>query len=355
MKAKRLKRAIQFAFSAVLLAGCALSSAGTSFYVYLPFSARNELGIFSLTAATATLVSADPSYATVATAPAGVAATASGAYLAVTSSTNSTITVYSVTASTGQLTATDLKVTGTTPGTVVADPNNRYFYVANTGGGTISAYSLNTTTGALTLVDTETAVTGITQMMVNPAGSVLYAVSPTQNSLLAFTIDGTGALSALQTVTFTSVDAIAIHPSRAFLYAAGGTSIVPYSIASNGALSALTTLTESASVTGLAIDPVSGSQLYASVSNGTTTAGSLSTLAVDSSTGLLTRSASNSVGKQPTQVLMDSTGQSLLVVNNSSGSISVFTRSATTGVLTAFAGSPIAVGSSPGLLGMAAR
>jgi len=62
------------------------------------------------------------------------------------------VTSYSITPSTGALTAASSTGSGTFPLNIVIDPAGLFAYVANENSNDISVYALNSTTGALTQV-----------------------------------------------------------------------------------------------------------------------------------------------------------------------------------------------------------
>jgi 6-phosphogluconolactonase len=131
----------------------------------------------------------------------------------------------------------------------------------------------------------------------------LYAAIPAANQIVIFREDpNSGVLTQLAGSPVTAgqaVQALAIHPSGKYLYAAnsGEGDVSLYTISSAGALTEVTPRT--------------------------------------------------TVGVSPTLLAMDSAGAFLYVANSGSYSLSVFSISASTGALTPVAGSPFPMGVSP--------
>ncbi|MHB8154030.1 MAG: beta-propeller fold lactonase family protein, partial [Bacillati bacterium] len=77
--------------------------------------------------------------------------------------------------------------------------------------------------------------------------------------------------------------------------------------------------------------------------------GTVSAYTINATTGALTAMAGSpfAAGADPDRVAVDPTGKFAYVTNNHSGNVSAYTIDATTGALTAVTGSPFAAGSSP--------
>lgn len=131
----------------------------------------------------------------------------------------------------------------------------------------------------------------------------LYAALPGSSEILAYREDpNSGFLTVLSISPITagpSVQSLAIHPSRKFLYGAnaGENDVSLFTIAADGALSEVTPRTRAGTV--------------------------------------------------PTLLVIDSVGKYLYVANSASNNISVFSINASSGELTQLAGSPFQVGVSP--------
>ncbi|HEY0781280.1 MAG TPA: beta-propeller fold lactonase family protein, partial [Thermoanaerobaculia bacterium] len=76
-----------------------------------------------------------------------------------------------------------------------------FVYVANSFGGDVSAYSLDPATGVLTPLagsPFSSGGSGTGSVTVHPNGRFLYTTNKSSNNLSAFTIDSTGALTAVR-------------------------------------------------------------------------------------------------------------------------------------------------------------
>jgi DNA-binding beta-propeller fold protein YncE len=145
----------------------------------------------------------------------------------------------------GLLPGTLLKVgqiattTGTVSDDVAINPTTTFAYVANGSTG-VETYSI-ATTGNLTRVGSVTAAgTTPIRLAVTPNGKFLYVVNQGSNNISQYSISG-NALTSLGTIaTGSGPSAIAIDPSSAFVYVTNFTdgTLSVYSIGSTGALAA---------------------------------------------------------------------------------------------------------------------
>jgi 6-phosphogluconolactonase len=169
----------------------------------------------------------------------------------------STISAYSINASTGALTAVAGSPfgAGIQPFSVTVDPSGMFAYVANLGSGTISAYTINASTGALTQVlcgvlpicNGDNFKSGARPFFVtvDPSGKFAYVANYGSGDVSAYTIDATGALTAVTGSPFGAGAApysVSVDLSGKFAYVANQLSndVSAYSInASTGALAAV--------------------------------------------------------------------------------------------------------------------
>ena len=184
----------------------------------------------------------------------------------------------------------------------------------------------------------------------------LYAAIPASNELVAFREDpNSGALIQLVGSPITAgqaVQALALHPSGKYLYAANSGAVPTgtvsqFSISSQGAITQNTTFNVGTAPTLLAIDS-SGSFLYV----GNSGSFDISVFSIDSSTGSLTAvtqsggGTSASIGLSPLNMQLSPSGKTLFVTGQAivgQGSIEAFPL--TNGVL----GTPVvsATGNTP--------
>jgi 6-phosphogluconolactonase len=287
------------------------------------------------------------------------------------------VSAYTIDASTGALSAVAGSpfAAGSFPTVVTLHPSGKFAYVANNVSNNISAYTIDAITGALTAVAGSPFGAGNAPFVVtiDPSGKFAYVANQSSASVSAYTIDATtGALTpvagspyAASTLPFDVV----IDPSGKFVYvtnygtnavgAWSGGSISAYTI--NAATGALTPVAGSPFSVGpcpcvITIDP---SGKFAYVANGQS--GTVNAYTVDATSGVLTSVASSAGGFCPGSaggvviwtcgVTIDPSGKFAYVANEGGSTqvfgVFAFTINATTGALTAVAGSPFAVGTEP--------
>ncbi len=108
-----------------------------------------------------------------------------------------TLTVYSINATTGDLTKVGSYATGTDPWAAVVDPSGSHVYVRC--DGSISAFAINSTTGALTPLSPASVTTaaGAGDLVIHPTGRYLFTVGRTSSTVQVFNLNAaTGALTA---------------------------------------------------------------------------------------------------------------------------------------------------------------
>ena len=151
---------------------------------------------------------------------------------------------YNVDVASGALAVGGTSPTGLSPWGVAADPSGRFVYVANRGDGTVSAFAV--TAGTPTPIATySSGGTWPSAVVAEPGGRFVYVANVLGSpSIAAFAIDPiTGALTAVPGSPFAvpGVEAMAAHPSGAFLYASTGSDhhIAAFRIGADGALSSV--------------------------------------------------------------------------------------------------------------------
>ena len=157
------------------------------------------------------------------------------------------VSMYTITATSGALTSIGTIAAGTRPVFVAVDPTARFAYVANYGSDDVSMYTINATTGALTSVGTIAAGTDPVSVAVDPAGKFAYVTNSGSNNVSMYSIDAaTGVLTSIgNIVAESSPTSIAVHPSGKFAYVtnSGSNSVSMYSIdAATGALTLIGTI-----------------------------------------------------------------------------------------------------------------
>jgi 6-phosphogluconolactonase (cycloisomerase 2 family) len=285
------------------------------------------------------------------TGPVAVTVDPSGKFVYVANSTSGDVSVYSVNATTGELTqlacgtAAVCNVTiipatavtpaitipganflaGVSPSAITVDPTGQFVYVTN-GGGNISAYSINTTTGALTsLGATVTAGVNPQSIAIDASGKYAYvanndvfgASANNSNAFVSqYSIGSNGVLTPMTPATVLAAGQplnVAADPSGKYVYVtnANGT-MSQYTIGATGGLTPMV-----ASVAGptaplaLTVDP-SGKFVYRSsinATNPTTAAGSISIYTIDATGALISGSANTSTGAGPYSITTTGTIQ----------------------------------------------
>ena len=88
--------------------------------------------------------------------------------------------------------------TGTNPESLAVDPLGRYLFAANVSAvNQVSSYSITPTSGVLTLVSSAAADALPISLAIDSSGQFLYAMNYNSNDISAFTVDGSGALTAV--------------------------------------------------------------------------------------------------------------------------------------------------------------
>ena len=268
---------------------------------------------------------------------------------------DSTVSTYTVNATSGLLRDNGYVVVGKKPAGATVTPNGAFLYVANSGSNNVSAFSVNLTNGTLTVVSGSpfAAKTGPTAVATDPAGKFLYVANKTSGDISAYTISSsTGALTAISGSPFTagtSPVALQVNPSGKFLYAAnsGSSNVSAYTI--NGSDGALTTIsgspfTSGTTPSGLFVTP-SGKFVYVANSGSNNVSG----YSLNATSGVLTAVSGSpfAAGTKPSAVAVDPLSKFVYAANSGSNNVSEFTLNSTTGVLTKISGSPVSAGSAP--------
>lgn len=205
---------------------------------------------------------------------------------------------------------------------------------------------VGTLDGAVTITTSNSAIPQVISMTgTSTNGTTTFAryayelefSAHTNGMVVAYSMNpSTGGLRALETVQIPSTNyGITVHPSNKFLYIPDAASILAYSIGSNGFL---------APVTGSPFALPGGSALkfIPSGAFGYTNMGA--EFSVNTTTGALTQIGSATVGRSPFDVALSPSGGFLYIPNFQDATISAFTVNQTTGALTPVTGSPFAAG-----------
>jgi len=277
------------------------------------------------------------------------------------------ITGFMVNVASGALSA-PTNVTGpNNAGGMVADPSAKFLYVSDFTGAAIDGLAINQTTGVLTPISGSPFPVGTGNgpagMAMDSAGKFLFLAHANQNGIFAFTRDATtGALTEVTGSPFAAGNTplhVVVHPSAKFLYASNLNdpmgSISAYTIdPTTGALteiagSPFATQAGSPGPGRLAIE-ASGKYLYVGLGGTATANHFVAAFSIDASTGALTAVAGSpfSAGIGSSSVAVDQSGKYLYTANASDNTISAFAIDLSTGALTSVSGSPFATGAAAG-------
>ena len=282
------------------------------------------------------------------------------------------IAAFSINNASGNLTAEAATVPADVLTAMAVGPNGQYLYVSHHDSDSISAYSV-AANGALTEISgspfslpssncglfCSATADGLTYDAVNEQ---VYVVSNDGWIVGTFTVDtSSGALTwVYNEPSHEGPNAVVSDPTGKFVYATNGASadVSAYAI-TPGAMSGdnpepLTPVMGSPFAAGgtpnsLVIEP-SGKYLYVT-NNGDNT---ISAYQIDSSSGALAQISGSPFaitggGSEPEQIVVDPTGKYLYVAcaalnGNSTGAVTAFSITASTGAITQLSGSPFSLG-----------
>lgn len=285
--------------------------------------------------------------------------------------TQSTLTTYSITPSTGALAAlqgSPLTFPGPEPlisegiVQIATDPSGRFLYLLDQSAG-IYAYAINGNTGGLTAVAGSPFGGFASSFAFDASGTHLFvagvtgspAVAGSNTNIQAYSVDSSGALAPLANYTISGAygepNIIIIVGNYLYVAASVLNSIFAFSIGPSGELSQVpgSPFATDQGPFSIAADP-SGSVLYTAnigeMFSATVPPGTISAFTIDSSTGALTPVPEN---PQPIEaqgrISISPRGEFLFVpVPNG---VSVYAIDTTTGTLSEVAGSPFSAGTNP--------
>jgi 6-phosphogluconolactonase len=229
-----------------------------------------------------------------------------------------------------------------------------------TSNAAVLVFSVDPSTGALTPAPNGPSVPGGFGIAANPSASFLYSSDNAAGGVAGFSINQSGALSAVNGSPFllpndppysslSFVDSLAMHPSGNFLYAPDAQSNTVVGFAIDGTTGGLTALPGSTFPAGTSPQQVviipSGGFLYAS---DLSSPGGIWGFSVNSSTGVLTTIAGSPFptvsGEYADGLVAHPSGKFLFSVIPNGNCVEAFSVDETTGALTAVMGSPFTLG-----------
>ena len=279
----------------------------------------------------------------------------------VTNSSEKSLSIYSVNVSTGQLRPNGYILEAAIPQSVALDPSGKFAFVANSDS-TVSAYSVNASTGMPTAVAGSPFAAGERSgsVTIHPSGKFVYVTNENSSDVSSYSINATsGVLSPILGSPFAAgygAACMAIDPLGKFAYVGNAfnspSDISAYTI--NLTTGALTPVAGSPFPTGLTplsmtVAP-SGRFLYVAALDNN----AISVYNINATTGSLIPISGSpfAAGSSPMSIILDPRGRFAYVANSASNNISVYTVNASAGTLTPIIGSPFMAGKSPNVATM---
>ncbi len=278
------------------------------------------------------------------------------------------VKTYSVNKATGSLSVAGSASADSAPRSVALHPNGRYLYVSDLDANSITVFSVSRTTGALTKISrvAADASTGNTIKVINiqidPLGRVLYvATQRTNNITSAFStavstlgIDSqTGALTTLSSVTVSTNNwSITPHPNGKYLYVPSynNANVAVYELdPSTGILASRGSVVTGDGPVHVVLD-AAGKFAYVVLNN----ANKVASYSVDATTGALTFIESqftgtvSAAGGQPMWLALHPSGKFLYTANYANGNITTFRPDPLTGRLGVAVTTTASAGNFPG-------
>ena len=153
---------------------------------------------------------------------------------ALTSTSTTSVSVYSINKSTGIVTLLNSLAVSVTPGAIKAHPSLPVFYVAATNATSSNIYVIQNNSGAISLTQNlqiNAVLFGISQVIVSPDGLFAYSFDRFNNTLTVYSINqSNGALTQVfqYTPTGNVTYAGVISNDNKFLYVSGSSVINSY-------------------------------------------------------------------------------------------------------------------------------
>lgn len=230
-------------------------------------------------------------------------------------------------------------------GNIDVTPDGKFAYAWDQGDG-IRTYSIATATGELTEIGTPTGPSGPGPVRVSPDGKFLFNTQQGAGGVLPYAIDAsTGALTAGTAVNTSGFATFgAFHPTlKVFyqpIYSANGVQLFTYDGTTGAVTASGLPVASGPGPNQIAVAP-NGKWAYTANYNGT----SITAFTINGTTGVLTPGAATSVSANPGFIDVSPDSKFVAMIpTNSPPKFYVFTTNATTGALTAVAGSPFDTG-----------
>jgi 6-phosphogluconolactonase len=247
------------------------------------------------------------------------------------------------------------------------DPLGRFLYVANLGSNatdaaTVSMFTINASTGVLTATNPAQVPTGFFPQGIAASSNFVYTANSDDNSVSMFTINSSGGLLTPLSPSETFVpplfadrssdsspDFVTVSPSGQFLYVTDQDNGSISAFAINSQTGTLTATNPAGVIAGVnpwkvAFDPA-GKFAYVADED----LGNVWMFTVDGATGVLTPNPATLVaaGNQPSYMTVHPSGNFAYVVNRYDGTVSMYAIQAGTGTLVPNTPATVKAGSWP--------
>lgn len=318
-------------------------------FAYVPNYTTSNISVFTVDANTGSLTAGTT--VNFGSNTRDVAVDPTGKYLYAAAFTSNNIQLYTINSITGALTAYGSAVSaGTNPNSITVHPTGKFVYTANGGSNNISVFTVSASDGTLTAGTPVSAGTNPRWIRIDPTGRMAYVVSSTTNDISIYNINQTtGALTQYGGAVSTGGDprSIAVTPNGKFAYTAdfnaNHTNVFSVNL-SNGALTAGTFVTPGIAPESVFVHP-DGLYLYTAHSGGGAT-GTISQYIINQTTGALTAGTVTANGATiPGRIVIDPSGKFAYSTSFSTGNVTLYAVDQSTGGLTV--GQAFTAGSGP--------
>jgi len=334
-------------------------------FAYVNNNLSNDISIYKIDNASGVLTPTSQSpLATTATNPYGMAISPNLKFLYLPSSGTTGILGFSSDPATGVLAPINggtAYAAGPQPWCMTFNPTGSLAFVTDYANSTLATFTANPTTGDLVASGNGPYASGNAPfgVVVAPNANFVYVANDNQDtvthlySVSAFQFDTAGALTSVAGSPFTVPDldpVMAIDPTGHFAYVPGNTNgnVYGFTIDASGALTPFPSgpvAAGSPNPSGITIHP-NGKFVYVANYN---TQGTISVYTITPTTGVLTPVGSPvAAGNGTESVTIDPTGRFAYAMNQVSNDVYAYSIDLTTGALTPLAtGSPVAAGNKP--------
>ncbi|WP_295956188.1 beta-propeller fold lactonase family protein [Rhodoferax sp.] len=286
------------------------------------------------------LVAQSPATLATSYSPSSLSTSADGKFAYVSFLDSSAIGIYTVSSTTGALTAFGSGTAQSAGYGLAISPNSKYLYVSNYGDASVSQFTIGSS-GTLTAMSTASVAAGVNPygVAVSPDGLYVYVANSSGNTISQYAVGSTGALAALTPASVSVTGSgtgpvnLAIDPSSKYVYVtlANSAKLAQFSIGTGGVLTSLSPTSVSTGTTPHAVVVGPGGR-YVYVTN----AGDNTVSQYSISSGKLTAlpSATVTTGTNPRGISTSPSGSYVYVTNYSDATVSSYSVGSS-GALTA--------------------